>query len=276
MPVLDLPTHALAYETRGEGPAVLLIGGTGEPMIAWELCGLVDALVAAGHRVVWYAARGVAPSGCPPLPWTATSMAQDASALLDHLGITACTGIGYSLGGWTLEELVRREPQRITRAVLLASAGGPDGGTIRDAWTRADRAFVDQHGAIPDEFTRLVTLLTSLGGPELGDAALVSEWWELLADQHEQWSAPHGELGQAQVAKDWTERGGTTAAAWPGVPASLVYFEHDPLYPPAGAEVVAAHLGGASVQVVPGTGHAGLFNQSEATVAALIRAMAPA
>ncbi|RNL78247.1 alpha/beta fold hydrolase [Nocardioides marmorisolisilvae] len=273
MPTVALPTHELAYETRGDGPPVLLIGGTGEPMIAWEFSGLVDALVAAGHQVIWYAARGVAPSGCPPLPWSVTSMAEDASALLDHVGITTCTAIGYSLGGWTLEELVRREPQRITRAVLLASAGSPADATIRDAWTAADHAFVDAGGRIPEEFTRLMTLMTSLGGPELSDPALVAEWWELLGDQQEQWTG-EGELGQAQVAKSWIEAGGTTGAPWPGVPAALVHFEHDPLYPPAGAEAVAAHLGGAEVQIVPGTGHAGLFNQAEATVAALLRAVA--
>lgn len=274
MPVLELPTHVLAYETRGEtsgdGPPVLLLGGSGEPMVAWEFSGLVDALVASGRQVVWYAARGVAPSGCPPLPWTVTSMAQDAAALLDHLGIEACAAIGYSLGGFTLEELVRREPQRISAAVLVASAGG-GGGTVRQAWNEVDHAFVERLGEIPAPFSRLMTLMTSLGGPELLDAGLVAEWWELLGDQDDQWAAPHGEVGQAQVAKSWTDQGGTTALAWPGVPAGLLYFEHDVLFPPAEADEVAVHLGGARVEVVPGTGHAGLFNAAEATTGALLR-----
>jgi pimeloyl-ACP methyl ester carboxylesterase len=273
MPTLALPTHELAYETRGDGPPVLLIGGTGEPMIAWELCGLVDALVASGRQVIWYAARGVAPSGCPPLPWSVTSMAEDAAALLDHLGIDACTGIGYSLGGWTLEELVRRVPQRFVRAVLLASAGGPGPGTIREAWTRADQVFAEDQGRIPAEFTRLMTLLTSLGGPELVDPDLVADWWELLADQQDTWSGPHGEVGQAQVASSWFARDRDGAAGWPGVPVTLVHFEFDALYPPAEAATLAAAFGGATVDVVPGTGHGGMFTRSETTVAALLRAV---
>ena len=271
MPTLELPTHALAHETRGEGPAVLLLGGSGEPMIAWELCGLVDALVASGRRVVWYAARGVLPSGCPPLPWSVASMAQDALALVDHLGLETFAGIGYSLGGFTLEELARREPDRLTGALLVASAGAAGTGTVRDAWNAADAALARDHGEIPPELSRLMTLMTSLGGPELTDQQLVAEWWELLADQQDQWAFPHGEVGQAQVATSWAEGGSTTGRPWPGVPAGLVYFEHDALFPPGEAASVAPHLGGAAVEIIPGTGHAGLFNQAAATTAALVR-----
>jgi pimeloyl-ACP methyl ester carboxylesterase len=271
MPSLELSTHTLVYDTRGEGPPILLLGGSGEPMLAWELCGLVDALVEVGHRVVWYAARGVAPSGCPPLPWSVTSMADDALALLDHLAIDACTGIGYSLGGFTLEELARHEPDRMAGAILVASAGSK--GTVREAWNDADRALVETLGEIPIQFSRLMTLMTSLGGPELIDSKLVAEWWDLLADQQGQWAPPHGEVGQAQVAKSWTDRGSTTGLAWPEVPAAVVYFEYDALFPPHEAEHVARHLGNALVEIVPGTGHAGLFNQSAATIDALLRVL---
>jgi pimeloyl-ACP methyl ester carboxylesterase len=269
VPSVELTTHSLAYDTRGEGPPVLLLGGSGEPMLAWEFSGLVDALVEAGHQVVWYAARGVAPSGCPPLPWSVTSMAEDAAALLDHLGIDTCIGIGYSLGGFTLEELTRREPDRIAGAVLMASAGGT--GTVFEALIGAESALLEKHAEVPVEFSRLTTLLTSLGGPELTDPARVAEWWEMLALQHEQWAPPHGEVGQSQVAKSWTDQGGTTGLGWPDVPTAVLYFEHDPLFPPHGADQVASHLGNAAVEVVAGTGHGGLFNQPAATIEALLR-----
>ena len=270
MPSLELSSHSLAYETRGEGSPILLLGGSGEPMVAWEMCGLVNALVEAGHRVIWYAARGVAPSGCPPLPWSVSSMADDASALLDHLDIDTCTGIGYSLGGFTLEELARREPDRVALAILIASAGA--NGTIRQAVIDAENAFAERLGAVPREFSRLMTLVTALGGPELTNLQLVSEWWELLAHQHDQWAAPHGEVGQAQVAKSWTDRGSTTGAPWPHqVACALIYFEYDPLFPPSEAESIAVHLGHALVEVVSGTGHAGLMNQPARATAAILR-----
>jgi pimeloyl-ACP methyl ester carboxylesterase len=276
MPDLELSTHSLSYESRGDGDPVLLLGGSGEPMEAWEFSGLVDALVGAGYRVIWYAARGVKPSGCPPLPWSVTSMAEDTAALLDDLGIESCIGIGYSLGGFTLEELVRGWPERISRAVLIASAGasGAGRGTLSAAWHAADHDLIDRLGEIPASFSRFVTLMTSLGGPELVDAPLVAEWWELLADQDELWASPHGEVGQAQACKSWTDRGGSTAFPWPDVPAAIVCFEFDALFPPGEAAQVAGHLGDARVEVVPGTGHAGLFTQPSATIAAVLRALA--
>ncbi len=274
MPSLELPTHSLAYETRGNGPTILLLGGSGEPMIAWELCGLVDALVDAGHHVIWYAARGVLPSGCPPLPWSLAQMADDALALLDHLNVDRCIGIGYSLGGFTLEELVRREPPRVAAAMLIASAGAGAGGsaTIREAFIDAENSFAESLGEVPVSFSRLMTLLTALGGPELTDAKLVAEWWELLGHQRSQWADPHGEVGQAQVAKDWTSQGSTTTRPWPrDVDSALVYFENDPLFPPAEAPQVVEHLGNALVEVVPRTGHAGLMNESARTIQAIMR-----
>lgn len=275
MPVVELPTHSLAYESRGDGDPILLLGGSGEPMEAWEFSGLVDALVGAGHRVIWYAARGVKPSGCPPLPWSVTSMAEDAAALLDDLGIESCIGIGYSLGGFTLEELVRRHPGRISRAVLIASAGASGGGrgTLSAAWHDADHDLIDRLGEIPASFTRLITLMTSLGGPELVDVGVVSDWWELLGDGSELWAAPHGEVGQSQACKSWTDRGGSAALPWPDVPAAIVSFEFDALFPPGEAAQIAHHLGDAHVEVVPGAGHAGLFTQPSATIAAVLRAL---
>ena len=126
-------------------------------------------------------------------------MAEDAAALLDSLGIESCIGVGYSLGGFTLEDLVRRRPERISRAVLIASAGasGAGRGTLSTAWHDADHDFIARLGEIPASFTRLITLLTSLGGPELVNSHLVADWWELLGGQDDLWAAPHGEVGQA-------------------------------------------------------------------------------
>jgi pimeloyl-ACP methyl ester carboxylesterase len=53
----------------------------------------------------------------------------------------------------------------------------------------------------------------------------------------------------------------------------VVYFEHDVLFPPHEADQVVRHLGDALVEVVPGTGHAGLFNQSAATIDVLLRVL---
>lgn len=267
--LLPLADHDLAYQVRGEGPPVLLLGGSGEPMVAWELSGLVDRLVAAGRTVVWYAARGVVPSGCPPLPWSVDDLASDAIALAEHLGIAGCDAIGYSLGGFTLEALVRRRPDLVGHAVLMASAGTRR--VVRDAVIDTENALVERYGEVPAEVSRLVTLMTALGGAELLDEERLAEWWALLAHQRDQWAAPHGEQGQAQAARSWSGAGGSARGPWPAeVRTSVVCFESDVLFPPDEAREVAAVVGASHVAVVPEAGHGGLVTRPDLTVPVLL------
>ncbi|WP_257787305.1 alpha/beta fold hydrolase [Dietzia timorensis] len=268
---MSLPTHDVHYEDRGTGTPVLLLGGSGEPMIAWEFCGLVEALLSKGHRVVWFAARGVRPSGCPPLPWSLDAMADDAISLLDHLQIEQVTGIGYSLGGFTLERMALRRPERIAAAVLMASAGGADG-IVRNGFIDAENAFAKQAGQVPVHFSRLMTLMTALGGDELTNPETIKQWWELLAHQGDQWAQPHGEIGQAQVALDWKNSGGTTGSPFPdSVRISLLYFGQDSLFPAHEASAVARHLGSRTeIVTVENAGHAGLLTRPEETTDALL------
>ena len=94
MPTLDLDSHQIEYQRQGQGTPVLLLGGSGEPMIAWEISGLVQHLVSAGHEVIWYSARGVRPSSRPSLPWTLDDLADDAIAFMDHLTKECFAAVG--------------------------------------------------------------------------------------------------------------------------------------------------------------------------------------
>jgi pimeloyl-ACP methyl ester carboxylesterase len=88
----DIGGVRLAYDVRGSGRngTVVLAGGSGMPPLVWELCGMTEALDAAGYQVVTYCARGVAPSAAPPPPYTIADLADDLAGLLVHLGISDC------------------------------------------------------------------------------------------------------------------------------------------------------------------------------------------
>ena len=82
-------------ERRGHGPDVLLIAGTGDPAEAWQpqLDGLSERylLTAFDNRAV----------GRTPLPegrLSATTMADDAAALLRTLEVPRAHVAGYSMG----------------------------------------------------------------------------------------------------------------------------------------------------------------------------------
>lgn len=134
----DLPVHhfegrdgvRLAYRELGTGrPLVLLHGLFSTATVNWVRVGHAERLAAAGHRVVMPDLRGHGDSARPhdPAAYPPDVLADDAFALLDHLGIGdagagpaapapapaegAPTGYdlgGYSLGGRTVVRMLAR------------------------------------------------------------------------------------------------------------------------------------------------------------------------
>src|SRR4051794_11208967 len=124
----------LAHEEFGDGPPVLLVCGTGQPAISWQLA-QVPALSAAGYRVVTFDNRGMAPSGSPPPPYTVAGMAADTAALIEQLGIGPCFVAGASLGAFITQELALARPDLVRGAVMMGTFGRQD--AFRRAVTRA-------------------------------------------------------------------------------------------------------------------------------------------
>lgn len=107
----------LHVAVRGEGPPLLLLRPLGGSIVSWGP--FADAL-AAWARVVMFDARGTGGlSPAPPAPTTRT-MAADARAVLDALGIARAHVYGVSLGGMVASWLAVDAPERVDR-LLLAS-----------------------------------------------------------------------------------------------------------------------------------------------------------
>lgn len=135
----------LYYEDMGDpnDPAVLLIMGLGAQMLLWRTA-FCEKLVAEGLRVIRYDNRDVGlsdrtqrrSSGQPlmtrlgrswlGLPSNASykleDLADDAAALLDHLGIERAHIVGASMGGMIAQIFAARFPQRTrTLGVIFSS-----------------------------------------------------------------------------------------------------------------------------------------------------------
>ena len=104
-------------ETRGRGPAVLLIAGAGGD--AAELAG-VAATLADQFTVTTYDRRGNSRSP-RPAGWAATSLAEqadDAAALLATLGQRPAVVVGTSAGGSIALEVALRHPDAVRAAIV--------------------------------------------------------------------------------------------------------------------------------------------------------------
>jgi pimeloyl-ACP methyl ester carboxylesterase len=157
----------IAYTVTGAGPdALLLHGFAADQRVNWVSSGVVDALVAAGRRVIALDARGHGESDKPhdPAAYENDAMKRDAQGLLDHLGIEQVDIIGYSMGALVSAGLVPDEPR--TRSCVLGGIGrranrstpltperrtriadaleAEDRATVSDASARAFRAFADR------------------------------------------------------------------------------------------------------------------------------------
>jgi pimeloyl-ACP methyl ester carboxylesterase len=133
------------YEDMGDAgdPAVLLIMGLGAQLLLWRM-GFCERLVNQGLRVIRYDNRDVGLSskvegrhtGAKLAPrlvrsylgkpsesvYTLEDMADDAAALLDHLGIEKAHIVGGSMGGMIAQVFAARYQHRTkTLAVIFSS-----------------------------------------------------------------------------------------------------------------------------------------------------------
>lgn len=115
----------LSYSTWGDGPLVVLHHGfIADSRTNWVLPGIVDALVAAGRRVVAVDARGHGESEKPhdPAYYGEARMAEDLIALADLLDEPAGYDlVGYSMGA--IVSLIVATKDRRVRSVVASGVG---------------------------------------------------------------------------------------------------------------------------------------------------------
>jgi pimeloyl-ACP methyl ester carboxylesterase len=107
----------LFYRETGTGSPLLLIHGAGAHADLFD--GAVQVL-AQQHRVIVYDRRGHSRSGSQPaaLKGYLRGQAEDAAALLQALGATPATVVGWSMGGVIGLCLALEHPDLVTRLVL--------------------------------------------------------------------------------------------------------------------------------------------------------------
>ena len=105
-----------AYSVYGSGEPVVLIHGVGMEQAAWTA--QVEEL-AADYQLVVYDMFGHGKSRIPPEGVTLAAYADQLADLLDHLGITAASVIGHSMGALVALEFALGRPHRTTRVAAL-------------------------------------------------------------------------------------------------------------------------------------------------------------
>ncbi len=203
-----LKAQGLEYELHGEGEAVLLIHGS---HVADAFLPLIrEAALADRYRLIRYHRRGFAGSDPHSGPFSIEEQAQDALALLNHLGLERAHVIGHSYGGATAVQLALDTSRAVHSLVLLepplmtadgAAAFSETAAPLLEAYRSGDtRGAVDSFmSMVGGSDWRTEVAKTVPGGPEQAekDAATffevefpALEKWGFDSDQASRISQP--------------------------------------------------------------------------------------
>lgn len=232
----------LHHDVRGEGPALLFLHAFPLDLSMWDA---PAAALAPLYRVVRFDCRGFGQTPPGDGLLTMERIADDAVALLDHLGLSRAVVVGCSMGGYAAFALARRRPERLRGLVLVDTRAEADSAAGRQGRAQlAERVRLEGSAVARDAFL-----------PKLLGATSQRERPELVA-RVEQLILAASPRGIVDGLMGLSARADSTPTlAQIRVPTLVVCGEEDVLTPPADARRLAQGIAGSRLEILPGSGH---------------------
>ncbi len=239
----------IAFESYGEGSALVLTHGLGGSHASWFQ---QVPVFARRFRVLTFDQRGFGRSTNQTGKAGPASAAGDLAALLDQQGIECAHLVGQSMGGWTVMAFALAHPRRVRSLTLADTPGGIPSPRVADAFRDfavrmssappPDRWPLDRHPALGSALGRrdparafLYDQIASLAPPPPASIPL-----ELVTTTHD----------AARVAAL-------------EMPKLFVVGEHDPIFPPDVIRDAASMTTRSRFTIVPESGHSPYFERPE-------------
>ncbi len=258
----------IAFDERGnpDDPALIVVPGLGAQMIYWdvELC---DMLVERGFRVIRIDNRdcgrstvlneqgtpGTLPMllGLPrQLRYGLHDMADDAVAVLDHLGISKAHILGFSMGGMIVQTIAIRHPDRVSSMCSMMSRTG----ARRDAFPGL-RELIALFRSTPttrEEYVERLAMLSEAIGSKAypTDPERIRALAELGWERGIHMAGTARQLHAINCQPDRTRDLGRVR-----VPTLVIHGSADRLVFPRGGRATARAIPGAKLRVYDGMAH---------------------
>ncbi len=270
MPAATINGITIEYDTLGDPdrPAILLVAGMGNQLIAWEE-DAVRSLTDRGYVAIRYDNRDVGLSTRfdgrkahlekvwravltgrqPDVAYTLSDMAADGIGLLDHLGIERAHVIGISMGGMIAQVMaVEHGPRLKTLTSIMSTTGARDVGQATPAAAALLLRGVpsERHAAIESgiDGCRLTW------GPYFFDEERARRRVTMAYDR-----AFYPEGAGRQMAAILASGDRTDTLASITVPTLVIHGDADPLIDVSGGHATAAAIGDADLLIVDRMGH---------------------
>jgi pimeloyl-ACP methyl ester carboxylesterase len=234
-------THLWYWDTGGDGaPVVLLHPASGSALI-WGY--QQPVLAKAGYRVIAYSRRGY--YGSDPVPKDKPGVASaDLHELIELLGLKKFHLVASAAGGSVAADYALSHPERLLSLAIADNSAGVRDGDIAKAAAGIRTPGFDE---MPVEFREL--------GPSYRAANPegMRQWVELAHKAVTGGSFRQGSANQITTAKIEGLK----------VPTLLLAGDADLETPPAILRMVARHIPGSEVMIVPEAGHSVYWEQPE-------------
>jgi pimeloyl-ACP methyl ester carboxylesterase len=246
MPIAVVNGVNLHFEEYGSGEPIVLVAGAGARARVWRP--QVEALTAAGYRVITFDNRGVPPTDVGPEGFTLDDMVADTVGLIEVLGVAQCRIAGFSLGGIIVQELLLAHPRLVRQAVLMATRGRTD--ALRVAMTAAEAERLDR-GVTSPRYEAYVRAMQNLSPRTQNDEEKIQDWLGIFEMSPHDVSINRAQLGIATIGNRLEEYRKIKAQCL------VIGFQDDLLSPPQLCRELAEHIPDCKYEEIAGCGHYG-------------------
>jgi len=268
----DIEIH---YEDLGnpEGPPVLLIMGLGAQLVLWhnEFC---QKLLDRGYRVIRFDNRDVGLSSklhgqrqhgaliprllrsfaglSSPSVYRLEDMADDAAALLDHLGIDRAHIVGASMGGMIAQIFAAQHPRRTAGLGIIFSSN--NSALLPPPAPKALLSLLK--GPSPDSPQEVIVANSVRVSKIIGSPGYPKSEEQLRTDAIEAYERAYYPQGIARHFDAIMGSGRLTRYDRQiGAPTVVIHGRADKLMRPAGGRAIAKAIPGARLVLFDGMGH---------------------
>ncbi len=239
----------VGYRIYGEGQPLILIMGYGSTMNLWEDSFLKT--LSDHFKVIIFDNRGMGETSAGEKEFSIKQFSKDTLGLLDALSIEKTHVLGWSMGSYIAQELASRNPDRVNKLILYASAPTP---SMFLPSSEVLAKLEDTSGTPEEQGARWIGLLF----PE--------KWLENNGERiQEIFYRPMGTIHPENIGKQSLAIG-----EWKGLEEQLSTLNHhtlliagkeDVLIPPDNSIYLKEKLPNSDIELIEGTGHGFMFQE---------------